>query len=118
MELLEGMTALGNAAFAGYLTASGNYKLAAISGLISLGIVGIDVVTNYIDRRMEREQRETDAAWKLGNAECRMEEALSSMLSYTDALRVAVALNDYADRVSAQIECRKKGEGEELGHAP
>ena len=66
MELLEGITALGNAASAGYLTANGNYKLAAISGLISLSIVGIDVVTNYIDRRMERVQRETDAAWKLG----------------------------------------------------
>lgn len=51
---------------------------------------------------------DADTAWKFGNAECRMEEALSSMLSYTDALRVAVALNDYADRVSAEIEHRRK----------
>ena len=54
-----------------------------------------------------------DAAWKYGNAECRMEEALSSMLGHTDALRVAVALNDYADRVSMEIEQRRKDSVEE-----
>lgn len=44
---------------------------------------------------------DADAAY----AECRMEEAIAS-LSYTDALRVAVALNDYADRM--EIEQRRK----------
>jgi len=55
-----------------------------------------------------KDSPEADVAWKLGNAEYRMKDALSSMLSYTDALRVAVALNDYADRLSAEIEQRRK----------
>lgn len=55
---------------------------------------------------------DADTAWKIGNAECHMGEALSSMLSYTDALRVAVALNDYADRVSMEIEQRRKERSE------
>lgn len=55
---------------------------------------------------------DASAAWKLGNAERRMEEALSSMLSYTDALRVAVALNDYADRLLREIEQRRKDHSE------
>jgi hypothetical protein len=49
---------------------------------------------------------DADPMWKLGNAQFHMEEALSLMLSYTDALRVAVALNDYADRISVELEQR------------
>jgi len=51
---------------------------------------------------------EADMEWKLGNAEYHINEALSSMLSYTEALRVAIVLNKYADRLSAEIEQRPK----------
>lgn len=55
-----------------------------------------------------KESPNADIAWKLDNAQRHIEEAISSMLSYTDALRVAVALNDYADRVSSKIEQQLK----------
>jgi len=48
------------------------------------------------------------AETKYAAAKQHVEEALSSMLNYTDCLRVAVALNDYADRISMEVEQRRK----------
>jgi len=48
------------------------------------------------------------AAWQIGNVEYEITEALKNNLSYTDALRVAVALNDHYERVKREVKLRNE----------
>ncbi len=57
-----------------------------------------------------------DYAFLFGNAEYEMLEAISSELSYTDALRVANALHAYADRIEASVKHEDKFRCDTCGH--
>jgi hypothetical protein len=61
----------------------------------------INILSRGVARvfRLTNRNPPADYAWRLGNAEGHIVEALSSMLSYTDAIRVAVALNAYAIKI-------------------
>ncbi|MBI2583576.1 MAG: hypothetical protein HYW25_02825 [Candidatus Aenigmarchaeota archaeon] len=54
MDAEDILIALGNAGSACYLAANGDYKLAAYSGSVALGIWIVDAMINYADRRNDR----------------------------------------------------------------